>query len=107
MHSSLPLAPLYRPPREMEPCWECSISHRLIVFERGPLADREDGSPPPGVVPRCPCHQRIMRRSTAPWQGCPGWLARAVFATIIVYVIWALLAGLCLVPGRVPWLSAC
>lgn len=107
MRVSPSLAPVYRKPREMEQCWECTVSHRLYVYEPirgvGAGAAKLDSS----FVPRCPCHQRVMRRCTAPWQGCPGWVARAVFASIIVYIIWAVLAALCIVPGLGPWTGAC
>ncbi len=88
---------VYRHPQELEDCWQCPMSGALFVYPPpGPQDDRAARQP---VTPRCPCHQRRMRRHTAPWHGCPAWVGRVLFTGISLYSLWTLLSAFCLVPG--------
>ena len=92
---------LYRRPQELEDCWQCTTSGELFVYT---LLGAEEDQP---LTPRCPCHQRLMRRHTAPWRGCPAWASRALFAGISLYSVWTLLSAFCLVPGLHFWGPGC
>jgi len=95
------VSPLYREPQELEDCWECTMSGRLFVYTAGGSEGERS------VTPRCPCHQRLMRRRTAPWHGCPAWASRVLFAGISLYSVWTLLSAFCLVPGLHLWGPGC
>ena len=99
--------PTYRKPQELEDSWECTSSGRRFVFEPDPLDDEADAAPQTALKPRCPCHQRFMRRSPAPWRGFPAYVGKAVFAAITFIALWTLHAALCLIPVVGPLLAGC
>ena len=87
----------YRKPQDLEQCWQCTTSGELFVYTI--LGVENDSAARRARPPRCPCHQRLMRRYTAPWHGCPAWASRALFAGISLYSVWTLLSAFCFVPG--------
>ena len=101
MRASVSVRPVYRRPQELEACWECTRSGRRFAYDPSP-----DEA---GVIvkPRCPCHQRLMRRTHASWHGCPAWAAWGLLGGISVSALWTWLSVACAVPALRTLLGHC
>ena len=78
----------YRRPQPLEQSWQCQVSGQLFIDNLDPV--EQDAGPTRPIKPRCPCHHRLMRRTTAPWYGFPGWVGKAAFAGSALLGAWTL-----------------
>ena len=79
----------YRRPQPLEESWQCPVSGQLFVDNPDPF-EPDDAGPQRPVKRRCPCHHRLMRRTTASWYGFPGWLGRVAFGGSALLGLWTL-----------------
>jgi hypothetical protein len=96
-----------RTPEPGEASWQCMVSGRLFVDSPDPFDPEPEREHRPTLAPRCPCHQRRMRRALAPWYGCPGWVPKATLLASVPFGVWNLLSALCLMPGVPSLLGHC
>lgn len=106
MHASPRTLAPYRKPQDLEPCWQCTVTGRLYVYNPASraLIDSQQGQ---RFSPRCPCHYRLMRRTFAPWHGFPGWVGRAVWMGVGLYAVWTAHAAACVIPSFRTVIAGC